>query len=421
MNRLVALVRRLFNTPKILKIALPALVCLALLHAMHFPGDSSVSDEAEKGAQYLEIVEIWAGEGIDIYSLDEGLSFLANRLPRKPQVLGAAKAASLLSASTPAILLGASQPLQALHATHFSPDTPQKPFLITPGAFGLVVNKAYSSKIRTATACALPKKAALRIAALGDMGNMSPGQFRLGSLLAEYSNSIDSVVLLGDNIYYMPESQSEIPALFKSVFELPYERILKAGVPFYAVLGNHDLGLAEEELHYGPFNMQGRRYYSVALGENLLEIFMLDSNTLRRKDKPQVRWLRNALARSTARWKVLAFHHVMYTVADDHEGKKSLRRALEPIIEEYKIPLVLCGHSHVYARRQVPGGCLQIVAGSSGQLRSDATFVNAIDFGFNRDNAFVIMDINPEGICFYALSASGELIDRYPIGFAGSV
>ena len=197
----------------------------------------------------------------------------------------------------------------------------------------------------------------------------------------------------------------------QKIFEAPFADPLAAGVQFYAVLGNHDIRRGTElQIHYPAWNMTGRRFYGFSKGDGLIEFFALDSTALsdearalvlvekarldteraalqrkkttltaserRRLEKlnaelgedvvfineqaavknAQLVWLRDALANSRARWKIVFLHHSIYSAATKsggHGGERSvlrLRHLLEPIFVAGGVDLVLAGHDHHYDR-----------------------------------------------------------------------
>jgi 3',5'-cyclic AMP phosphodiesterase CpdA len=82
------------------------------------------------------------------------------------------------------------------------------------------------------------------------------------------------------------------------------------------------------------FDYQGTRFIS------------LDSNT---KQAEQKSWLREVLAKNAQRWTVLTFHHPVFSPARDRDNA-TLRDAWKPLLDEFKVDLVLTGHDHTYAR-----------------------------------------------------------------------
>ena len=243
---------------------------------------------------------------------------------------------------------------------------------------------------------------------IGDTGDVSKGLLNVVREMSDYRRErarFDFVLMLGDNIYGDGVGRG-IP----TVFELPFARLLQAGVEFHAVLGNHDIRRGTElQVNYPRWNMNGRRFYSFSKGDELVEFFGLDSTALAgeasalvvvekaRLDQEraalarkatltasetrrlarinaelgedvefvkvqetvkneQLVWLHDALTRSKARWKVVFLHHSIYSAAtrrNGHGGEKSvltLRALLEPIFVDRRVDLVLAGHDHHYDR-----------------------------------------------------------------------
>ena len=101
----------------------------------------------------------------------------------------------------------------------------------------------------------------LKFAVIGDSGTGAGRQYQLAAQFAAAYKlyPFSFVLMLGDNIYGRETAKD-----FFRKFELPYKALLDAGVPFYAALGNHDEPTIQ--INYKPFNMDGKRYYSVPQG-----------------------------------------------------------------------------------------------------------------------------------------------------------
>ena len=191
------------------------------------------------------------------------------------------------------------------------------------------------------------------------------------------------VVLVGDNIY-----GSERPQDFKKKFEDPYKPLLDAGVKFYASLGNHD---AREQRFYKPFNMDGKLYYTFSPKPEI-RFFALESTY---PVPEQIRWLEKELKASGSHWKIVFFHHPLYSSGDRHGSDLRLREVLEPLFLANNVSVVLTGHDHFYERVKPQNGITYFVAGSGGKLRSGnidrSTGITAK--GFDTDLAFMAAEI----------------------------
>ncbi len=253
-----------------------------------------------------------------------------------------------------------------------------------------------------------PAQTRVRFAAFGDMGTGESGQFSLAAGMVVYHDKhpFDTVLMLGDNIY--PDGN---PALFKDKFERPYAELLKRGVRFYAVLGNHDVrkGL-QAEMNYPNFNMNGKAYYSLAKGDGLIEFFALDSTNF---DRQQARWLEGALSASKAQWKIAYFHHPLYSSGITHGSDTKLRAQLEPLFVKYGVTAVLSGHDHVYERTKPQRGVQYFVSGAGGQLRKGDLDRRTSFFGTGNDtvNSYMYFEAAPDKISFSAIDAAGNVLD----------
>jgi len=63
----------------------------------------------------------------------------------------------------------------------------------------------------------------------------------------------------------------------------------------------------------------------------------------------QVKWLDSVLSKNTKKWTALTLHFPIYSTAKGRDNKE-LREALKPMMDKYKVDLVLQGHDHTYAR-----------------------------------------------------------------------
>ncbi len=63
----------------------------------------------------------------------------------------------------------------------------------------------------------------------------------------------------------------------------------------------------------------------------------------------QVKWLDSVLSKNTKKWTALTLHYPIFSTAKGRDNKE-LREALKPLIDKYKVDLVLQGHDHTYAR-----------------------------------------------------------------------
>jgi hypothetical protein len=259
---------------------------------------------------------------------------------------------------------------------------------------------------------ALPMRdGSVRFAVIGDSGRGDVPQHEIARQMMAWRARFpfEFVVMLGDNIY-PPHSVDD----YVTKFEEPYGGLLGAGVTFHAAIGNHD---PPSELNYAKFNMGGKRYYTFRQSEHRLQglagagvrFFALDSRSL---DPAQLVWLRDELAQSGTAWKICFFHHPLYTSGRYRAGARALRVALEPLLIEGNVDVVLAGHEHFYERLRPQYGISYFISGGAGSLRrGDIRPSNLTARGFDSDYHFMLMEVSGDDLFFQAISRTGDTVD----------
>jgi predicted phosphodiesterase len=247
------------------------------------------------------------------------------------------------------------------------------------------------------------RKDSVHFAVIGDSGSGATAQYQVGQRLTAMRAKFpfDFVVMMGDNLYGGSSERD-----YQTEFELPYKDLLAAGVKFYASLGNHD---DPNERLYKPFNMGGERYYSFKPGKASVRFFALDSNLM---DPPQLAWLEKQLASSQSDWKIMYFHHPLYSSGATHGSTLPLRETLEPLFLKYGVDVVISGHDHFYERIKPQKGIYYFVSGGAGKLRKgDITRSALTDKGFDTGFHFMLFEITPETLYFQTISERGVTVD----------
>jgi acid phosphatase len=234
----------------------------------------------------------------------------------------------------------------------------------------------------------------------GDWGREGKyGQQETADAMGKYAedNKTDFILILGDNFYPVGVKSIEDPhwkLSFENVYTAPSLQI-----PWYITLGNHDYGgNVQAQVDYSINSSRWKlpaRYYSfernidektsalfvvidtspfiksyLSLDSNNEELDTASVNDLRRQDtKQQLRWLDSILASSTAKWKIVAAHHPVYS-GGEHGDTPELIDDLDPILIRYNVNLYLCGHDHDMQHIKRPGSNVHyMVAGSGSKLR----------------------------------------------------
>ena len=142
---------------------------------------------------------------------------------------------------------------------------------------------------------------------------------------------------------------------------LEHEELLS--LPLATVIGNHDTSSSAYSEHfnitnestYGTTDAGGDYYY---VYEGVLFLVLNSNNTSTSEHQAFMEEAIAATADQDITWKVVTFHHSIYSVASHAEDTDILsrRETLVPVFEELDIDVVLMGHDHVYCRTYIMDG-----------------------------------------------------------------
>jgi 3',5'-cyclic AMP phosphodiesterase CpdA len=196
-----------------------------------------------------------------------------------------------------------------------------------------------------------------RFVVLGDFGSGSEAELRIAGAIDEWSDAhpVNALVTTGDNVY-----ESGAPAQFAEAWHGPFGWVSAEGITVVATLGNHDIETQGGAPVMGLLDMPSR-WYTRRIGP--VEFIVLDAN--RPTDPRQLEFLRNALASSTARWKVAVFHQPAYSCSR-HGSTPEVDDHWLPLLARDGVDLVLNGHDHAYQRFGPIEGTTYVVTGGGG-------------------------------------------------------
>lgn len=272
---------------------------------------------------------------------------------------------------------------------------------------------------------------------------------------------LDGVLANGDLVYRWPEVKpktgykipSGMPTRFYQAVYRPMRDLLKLNIPFYSVLGNHDVksGFENQLLRY----LNNERYQHVTVG-NDLDLFMIDNTSLippydntyntpqrqqeaARLGEQQLKRLDKELGDSTRPFKMVVMHYPLYTSDVDFDDPhfETLRQSLLPVLEKHGVGLVLTGHAHITEVIQGKQGPVQLTTGTTGKrgpisphMRCDNAFRQV--HGQDRTHlssrfSFVTMDVVPQdapnppkppGVYFTVVGRRHRVLDQLYLPFS---
>ena len=214
------------------------------------------------------------------------------------------------------------------------------------------------------------------------------------------NNKTDFVITLGDNIYNTGVTGTDDPK-WQTCFEQVYSAPSMVFIPWYATLGNHDYyGNVQAQIDYSSLSWRWEmpaRYYAFEknLGEGISVLFvMIDTNPFlegyRNMEKDgkydsfideinsqdpeiQLMWIDSVLSVSTAKWKIVAGHHPVFS-GGEHGNTKELIEKLEPVLEKSNVDMYIAGHDHDIQYLKKSGSAVNyFISGAGSKLRETGT------------------------------------------------
>ncbi len=204
-------------------------------------------------------------------------------------------------------------------------------------------------------------------------------------------------------------------------------------IPLMPCVGNHEYLDRGPQLYQAYFELPGNGpagsgkdlVYSFTCGDVLLAV--LDSTIAAasaRAAKQQADWLDQVLTASTARFKIVAFHHPLYP-SHPWRDVPGLRSAWIPVLDRHGVDLVLQGHDHAYLRtypmrgdRRATAkerGTIYVIAVSGDKFVPEQPARDYIEVGRTSTSTYQVIDVDPatDRLRFEAWTETGEQIDAF--------
>jgi 3',5'-cyclic AMP phosphodiesterase CpdA len=154
-------------------------------------------------------------------------------------------------------------------------------------------------------------------------------------------------------------------------------------------------------------------------------VISLNSNE---RIEEQTPWLERALRDNPQRWTVVTFHHPVYS-AHPSRDNVAVRNAWQPLLDRYRVDLVLQGHDHAYARtgmmthENVPTGITAhnpqtgtvYVVSVSGPKMYNLEHRPMIRRAAEDTQLYQIIHVDHDRLRYEARTATGRLYDAFTL------
>lgn len=288
----------------------------------------------------------------------------------------------------------------------------------------------------------------IRFVAVGDLAKGGAPQNAIAYQIAQQKP--DFLVALGDIVYSSGRVSQYMHHFWTTYNDVaqPSQKTgapLMASIPFYPVLGNHDIDaarLAEYPDAWGAYHFfnvprsgpgpgpwtpkvpkdkpAGTNFLAYA-GEQFpamlnysfdygtAHFLVLDcGGSVKADDKKFLEWIEADLAGTKQPWKFVAFHAPAFHTSREHYTEQKMR-LWQPLFEKNKVDVVFSGHVHNYQRSKpltFKPGPRNPKGGITGEFTLDETFDG-------------VKDTTPEGVIHIVSGGGGAGL--YSVDFAKTV
>lgn len=191
---------------------------------------------------------------------------------------------------------------------------------------------------------------------------------------------------------------------------------LYAMVPLVPSAGNHDYRGEALDTHWrsqfalpedGPKGLAEYAYYTDFQGLRIISL-----NTMARVPE-QAAWLDKILADNPNKWTVLIFHYSMFPNIKGRDGSQT-REQWKPLIDKYKVDLVLTGHDHVYSRSGLVDSAVYVTSVGGSKMYEIAR-QQWMERAAEQTQFFQVIRIDGDKLSYEARTATGTLYDAFEL------
>lgn len=203
-------------------------------------------------------------------------------------------------------------------------------------------------------------------------------------------------------------------------------------IPQVMTPGNHDYNDLTLDPHWnaqftqpsnGPKGLEGTCFVIDYKNLRLISIDSAVDSELENDEgypmQAQKAWLDSVLQSNTREWVIVTTHLPFYSPKENRDNKH-LRKHFQPILEKYKVDLVLSGHDHSYGRGRVSDNPqsshkVMYVVSVSGPKMYEAGDKDWMEHSGAYKQLYQLISIDGNELNYQSFTADGELFDEFTL------
>lgn len=236
-----------------------------------------------------------------------------------------------------------------------------------------------------------------------------------GRIINEFTtdSAFQSIVISVGDLVSQGDNESDWETQF---FNSTYPNIINmlANLPYQSCMGNHEQsGVLFKK--YFPYPFVNGRYWSFDYGP--AHFVVVDQYTDYSSGSAQLTWIENDLSSSNKPWKFIYLHEPGWS-AGIHNNNISVQNYIQPLCEQYRVPIVFGGHNHYYARAEI-NDVLHITTGGGGAPLYPPTPSYPGIITTAQVHHYCKIEIDNDILYFSAIDENGTEIDNFVLNKYG--
>lgn len=164
----------------------------------------------------------------------------------------------------------------------------------------------------------------------------------------------------------------------------------------------------------GPAGHEEQTYFVDYNNIRIISLNLCEYEIDKKTNQVMLSWLEDRLKEFKGDWVIVTHHYSIEQLARNREPGIRFPE-FQALYEKYKVPMVLTGHEHVYARGRIAGKMPVYVVSVSGPYQNAIRFPEWIERAGTSQQLYQIIDVTPKSLRYISKTVAGDVYDGFLI------